>query len=131
MPTTTAPKLTKNDVEKLNQKERELMRIVLEAFEEYRKREQHYYLLEGMSTYHISGHATEQLNTMYMFWPKNLIKQQFGTTIYELDGTSIRKLNSAIRDTLGKLADKGFLEKIGNEHERRWRPAKSLKGVTL
>lgn len=128
-----AKQLTKDDLQFKSDAQRELMRVILAKFREYLDREQHYYGLMGMSTSHITLKAIEDFTTLRAFWPPELVVAgRYGSgTIYQLEDHTITKVQSSIRKELDKLAEQSYLEKIGNEHERRWRPIKALKGVTL
>lgn len=132
MPTaTTAAPSSAADLKFSNEKQREVMRLVLLHFEEFRKRGAHQFLLNGMSTTHVMKDAVESTVCLQAFWPKHLVTQRYGTTIYQIEDGVFSKVNSGVRDVLDQLAKKGYLEKVGNEDERRWRPIKTLAGVTL
>lgn len=131
MPTKTA--LTKSDLRFSTDRQRELMRVILAEFAEFEKRGQPYYGLEGMSTAHVTVEALlGDFKTLQAFWPKALVHHEAdGSMGYEMREDTLRKAWNALRSTLEQLEEKGYLEKIGNENERRWRPDKSLRGVTL
>lgn len=113
-------------------RQRELMRIILEAFAEYRRREQHFYKLQGMSTSHIVVHAIQDFATLRAFWPKDLVSTSgTGGQLYALEEDTLYKVQNAVRDSVKQLMERGYMEKLGNEDERRWRPVKMLDGVTL
>ena len=116
-----------------NEKQREVMRLVLKHFKEFREREQHHFLLNGMATTHVMKDAVESDVALKAFWPRHLVEHRplEGRTTYLIEEGVFSKVNSGVRDVLDQLAKKGYLDKIGNEHERRWRPVKSLIGVTL
>lgn len=94
-----------------------LFQQLAEDMETYRKREQAQYLLNGMSTSHIVLHALKRPETLLEFWNAfSAIK------VNSFDvARGIEKTQDAIRDTLHQLEGLGLVEKMGNEHERRWR----------
>lgn len=113
-------------------RQRELMRVVLDRFAEFDKRNQTYYGLEGMSTSHLTLKAIGDFDTLHAFWPsENITIDPRMGNLYYLGDDTLTKVQSSIRTEVEKLATQGLLERLGNEHERRWRPAKYLKGVTL
>lgn len=115
-----------------NDKQRELMRVILKDFLEYTKRDAHYYLGNGMSTSHIVVHALLQdFTTLAVFWPPELVHPRIGGVTYELADDVMRRAQNDVRKTLDELTKLGYIEKIGNTDERRWRPVRSLKGATL
>jgi hypothetical protein len=125
MPTTVPQDVFKTE------RQRELMRVVREDFRTYRKREAHQYLLNGMSTSHIVLHAIRDYTTLRAFWPKHLVRDQGGQSIYELQPDTLGKVQDAVRDTLRQLHEMGLLEKLGNENERRWRvPRRELEALS-
>lgn len=124
---TTKVKLTKESLTYSSAKQRELMRVIFEAYEQFASRKQHYYPLMGMSTSHISQHAVQDFTTLHAFWPPELVEStlRYGN-VYRLEPDTLSKVQTAVRAELDKLATKGYIEKVGNEHERRWRPVKDL-----
>jgi hypothetical protein len=106
------------------ERQRELMRVINECFDEFAKRNQTYYALDGMTTAHITLHAIQDFTTLKAFWPKELVDNQYGRTTYLLNDDTMSKVQSSVRDSLNQLFDKAHIERIGNEHERRWRPVK-------
>lgn len=126
-------KLTKEDLKFDNPHHAELMRVVLAKFKEYDDRKQYYYELVGMSTSHITLKAIDDLTTLHTFWPDDEVEYDRNRrgNIYLLGPKTLTKVQTAVRVALEKLEKLSFMEKVGNEHERRWRPAKGLKGVTL
>lgn len=125
--------MDREDLKFKTERQKELMRVVLHCFADFLKREQPYYGLEGMSTSHVTVHAVQDFKTLRAFWPPELVEEtgfRHGT-IYHMDGDTLRKVQSGVRADLDKLQKAGYIEKIGNENERRWRPVKGLKGVTL
>ena len=138
MPSSTvAAHLTVADLRFSSEKQREVMRLVLEHFAEFKEREQHHYLLNGMATTHVMKDAVESDVCLKAFWPKHLVTHErvpgtYGTrTIYGIEPGVFSKVNSGVRNVLDQLANKGYLLKVGNEDERRWLPPKSLIGETL
>lgn len=135
MPTATAAvPSSAADLHFSNEKQREVMRLVLKHFKEFREREQHHFLLNGMATTHVMKDAIESDVCLKAFWPKHLVETdpyRPGRTTYLIEEGVFSKVNSGVRDVLDQLAKKGYLEKVGNVHERRWLPVKSLIGVTL
>lgn len=123
----TRVKLTKEDLSFTNDAQRELMRVIFERYDEFAKRKQHYYALMGMSTHHILVKAMADFTTLYAFWPRHMVESslRYGN-IYRMEPETLGEVQSSIRAELDKLAVKGYLEKVGNEHERRWRPVKDL-----
>ena len=120
-------------LEKLSGSQREIMRVILNAFKDFEDRKQHHYILNGMSTSHITVHAVlKDLAAIHIFWPKNqIVDHPGGGHTYQLSDDVGSKVQSTIRSDLDKLANKGLLDKVGNEDERRWKPVKALRGVTL
>lgn len=114
-------------------RQRELMRVVLDRFAEFEKRQQHFYALEGMSTSHLTLKAIGDTKTLYAFWPPEHRKysRDIGGQVFLMEDDTLTRVQSEIRKDIDKLSAMGYIEKVGNEHERRWRPAKHLKGVTL
>lgn len=107
------------------ERQRELMRVIIECFDKFKKREQHHYVLDGMSTAHVTVHAIQDFTTLKAFWPNNLVVHSLlHGTVYQLEEGTMAKVQSAVRDVLVQLWDKGWIERLGNEHERRWRPTK-------
>lgn len=107
------------------ERQRELMRVIIECFDKFKQREQHYYVLDGMSTAHVTVHAIQDFTTLKAFWPTNLVvRSLLHGTVYQLEEGTMAKVQSAVRDVLVQLCDKGWIERLGNEHERRWRPTK-------
>lgn len=137
MPTATAAPKSAADLHFSNEKQREVMKLILEHFAEFRRREAHHYLLNGMSTTHIMKDAIESDVCLKAFWPKHLVVHAYSRgnpgpgTIYQIEPGVFSKVNSGVRDVCDQLAKKGYLEKVGNVDERRWMPVKSLIGVTL
>lgn len=124
--------MNREDLTFKTKRQEELMRVVLHCFADFVKREQPYYGLEGMSTSHITVHAIQDFKTLRAFWPVELVEEsRYSGTIYHLDDDTMRKVQTNVRTDLDKLQKAGYIEKIGNENERRWRPVKGLKGVTL
>jgi hypothetical protein len=76
----------------------------------------------------------DDIALMRDFWPTEMVDDSrrggYGT-IYMMDEKTMTKVQTNIRTTLDKLATLGYLEKIGNDDERRWKPIKALRGVTL
>jgi hypothetical protein len=130
---TNLPKVTKTDLSFNTSRQKELMRVILAEFAEFDKRKQEYYWLEGMSTAHVAVQALlGDFTTLAVFWPKGLVnKEADGGVIYSLQEDTMNKAWSAVRSCLEQLEGKHYIERLGNEHERRWRPNKSLRGVTL
>ena len=106
------------------ERQKELMRVINECFGEFAKRQQHYYGLDGMSTHHVTLHAIQDFTTLRAFWPSDLVERntRTGQTVYLLEEKTMSKVQSAVRDALVQLQEKGWVERLGNEHERRWRP---------
>ena len=130
-------KMKFEDLKLNNPREQRLMELILNCFAKYRKREQHTYLGAGMSTSHIVCHVIEDDNVqggtdalLSVFWPEDLIARRMGGVTYLLEPGVMTKLQSNVRTTLNKLHERGYLEKIGNTDERRWRPVGKLKDVT-
>lgn len=108
------------------------MRVVLDRFAEFDKRGQAYYGLEGMSTSHLTLKAIGDLKTLHAFWPGDQVSYDLKHgNLYMLADDTLTKVQSNVRTEIEKLEKRGYIERLGNEHERRWRPAKTLKGVTL
>lgn len=113
-------------------RQKQLMRVVLSKFANFQQRGQTYYGLEGMSTSHLTLKVIEDLGALHAFWPA--ADQQYDPNhgnLYRLGDGTMRKVQSTVLAEIKKLVDKGYLEEKGNEHERRYRPVKELKGVTL
>jgi hypothetical protein len=104
------------------ERQSELNRVILECFDEFDRRGQSYYGLDGMTTAHITVHAIQDFTTLKAFWPKDLVQHRLGQTVYCLEDDTMSKVQSAVRSSLEQLVEKGWVERIGNEHERRWRP---------
>lgn len=125
-------KLTAEDLSFDNERQRLIMQVLLSKFADFRKREQHFYLLEGMSTSHLTLKAIENRNTLHAFWPTEHQRYSFQHgNIYMLEEDTIVNVQKEISKEINKLVKKGYIEKLGNENERRWRPVKDLTGVTL
>lgn len=103
-------------------RQRELLRVIDECFDNFAKRNQSYYSLDGMSTAHVALHAIADFQTLQAFWPERLVDRHLGTVIYRLEDNTMSQVQSSVRDVLAQLQDKGYVEQLGNEHERRWRP---------
>jgi hypothetical protein len=131
MPTATKPAPTSAADLVLNEKQHEIMRLVLKHFAEFRKREAHHYLSNGMATTHVMKDAIEHEACLFAFWPQHLISRHGNVNSFMIEPGVFSKVNSGVRDVLDQLAKKGYLVKMGNEDERRWMPVKSLIGVTL
>lgn len=112
------------------ERQRELMRVITECFDKYYERQQHYYMLDGMSTAHVTVHAIGDFVTLQAFWPKELIRDDFRGRVYMLEDETMTKVQSAVRTTLEQLEEKGHIERMGNEHERRWRPVREARNQT-
>lgn len=104
------------------ERQRELLRVIEQCFDDFYKRNQSYYTLDGMTTAHITLHAIADFKTLQAFWPSRLVDRMYGSVIYRLEDTTMSSVQSAVRDCLSQLLDKGYIERLGNEHERRWRP---------
>ena len=114
-----------------NERQKELLRVVETCFGEFERRGQEHYRLDGMTTHHVVNHAIQDFTTLHAFWPKELIrKDRLNGVIYLLDEGTISKVQSSIRDTLDQLAEKGWINKVGNKQERRWRWDKPKPIVT-
>lgn len=105
-------------------RQRELLRIVEKKFGEFAQRNQQYYPLLGMSTHHIVNAVIADIQALRIFWPKDRIRDHgpLGGVSYMLEDDVMEKAQDAVRATLVQLAEKNYLERVGNENERRWRP---------
>jgi hypothetical protein len=126
-------KMTAQDMKFKSDRERVLMEVTLAKFADFAKREQHEYLLNGMSTSHVVVSVMKRFNDhLTKFWPAELIRHRIGYALtYQLEDDVFERVQTNIRNSLDKLAKAGYLEKVGNEDERRWKPVKALRGVTL
>lgn len=105
------------------ERQRELMRVIQECFDKFAQRNQSYYQLDGMTTAHVTVHAIADFTTLRAFWPQRLVEYRgIGGAIYHLEDGTMSDVQSAVRSTLEQLQAKGYIERLGNEHERRWRP---------
>jgi hypothetical protein len=105
-------------------RQRELLRVIRESFDRFATRGQHYYKLEGMATDSIVKHAVQDFTTLRAFWPQALRHPSWignGGETFELHEDTLEKVQNAVRETLDQLVDYGYVLKVGNEHERRWR----------
>lgn len=102
-------------------RQRVILDLLNSDYQTYKSREQHHYVLNGMSTSHIALHALKEPGVLLEFWPANRFDRN--GNIYDLART-IERTQDAIRDSLKQLVTLGYVEKMGNEHERRWRPTK-------
>lgn len=113
---------------KFNTARQEKLWAVIQAMEaEYKRRDQQYYLINGMSTSHIVCHAIAEPDAIDIFWPKEMIERVGNRTTYALGDKCIQKMQNAVRDTIKQLAGFGYIETMGNEHERRWRTSKKFR----
>lgn len=109
-----------------------VMRVLLDRFSKFEQRKQTHYLINGMSTSHLALHVIDDKETIHAFWPTEAQRHDFRNgNVYMLEDGVITKMQSSVRKEIEKLVTRGYIERMGNEHERRWRPAKHLKGVTL
>lgn len=109
------------------ERQRELVRVIDECFDNFYQRGQSYYTLDGMTTAHVTLHAIADFTTLRAFWPKRLVENSFRGTVYHLEDDTMSHVQSAVRDSLSQLWDKGYVERMGNEHERRWRPIREAQ----
>lgn len=118
------------------ERQKELWRVINDCYDEYDKRGQHQYKLNGMTTAHVTLHAIGDFTTLKVFWPAELVQTvrggyySGGSTTYLLENDTITKVQSSIRSALDQLADKGYIEKTGNLEERRWLPVRPKKPET-
>lgn len=117
------------------ERQRELQRILQESFATYDERyngPMHFYGLMGMSTDSVLRHVMEApITALTIFWPKELIQERYNTgRTFLLEDGAMAKAMSNVRSTLDQLVDRGWVEKVGNEHERRWRPTRDPKDST-
>jgi hypothetical protein len=131
MPATKKPAMKAEDLKFNTERQRLLMKQVLDDMQEYRDTDRTYYTVNGMSTHHIVNHAIRDTKVLTAFWPAKNIRKTPQSLSYELVPGVMGKCQDALRDTLKQLAKKGYIEQMGNEHERRYKPMKALKGVTL
>lgn len=126
-------KLTVSDLSFTHPRQRELMRVLLKKMADYQKRGQTHFTLNGMSTSHLTLKCIEDRDTLYSFWPAEhtQFNRELGANVYMISDDTMTKLQSTIRDDIKKLARKGYIEEMGNENERRYRPNKELIGQTL
>jgi hypothetical protein len=107
----------------LNERQEVLLNIVKQAFSDFHKRGQHFYLGGGISTSHAVVKVIADIDALQIFWPAELVKKSvFGGHSYQLAPDVMRRVQDRIRDTLKQLHDRGLLEKVGNTDERRWKP---------
>ena len=129
----TVRKLTTSDLKFTHPRQEHLMRVLRKKTAEYQKRGQTHYTLNGMSTSHLVLKCLEDADTMYSFWPTS--DQQWNNeiqqTLYRIGDGTMTKVQSKIRDEIKKLVAQGYIEEMGNENERRYRPNKDLIGQTL
>ena len=123
----SAKKATKPPVlnrKPLTERESALLRIIKSKFSDFHRRQQHFYLLQGMSTTHVGWSMFADAQSVKLFWPKDLIQEKpYGRgTTYIMQGEFGRRIQATVTDTLKTLHQKGYLEKLGNSDERRWKP---------
>lgn len=122
----TGPKPTTTQRAPLKPSEQTLLDILEAKFTQYRTRGQHYYLGGGMSTSHIVVSVMANIDNIHVFWPQELIQRhgplRGGGVTYRLETDVFKRVQDKIRRTLDELVQKGYVEKIGNTDERRWRP---------
>ena len=125
-------KLTTSDLKFTHPRQRELMRVLLKKMSDYQKRGQTHFTLNGMSTSHLTLKCIEDHETLHAFWPEEETQRdaRYGT-VYMMGDETMTKVQSKIRDEIKKLAGKGYIEEMGNENERRYRPQKELIGQTI
>jgi uncharacterized heparinase superfamily protein len=112
-------------------RQKELLRVLNDSFTAFAKRGQQYYALDGMSTHHIVVHAIQDFTTLREFWPTELVEKGYGArVVYGMQDDTLSKVQSAVRESLKQLAEKGWVEQAGNEHERRWRLVKKKDVIT-
>jgi hypothetical protein len=111
--------------------QKELLRVLEDRFDEYDRRGQTNYRLNGMSTSHITLKCMQDFTTLKVFWPPELVQYRYGQTVYGLEDDTLNKVQSSIRSTLEKLMDKGWVERVGNEDERRWRLIRDKKETKI
>lgn len=126
-------KLTVSDLSFTHPRQKELMRVLLKKMSDYQKRGQTHFTLNGMSTSHLTLKCIEDHQTMFAFWPAENTQwnHELGDNVHMIDDGTMTKLQSTIRDDIKKLVRKGYIEEMGNENERRYRPNKELIGQTL
>lgn len=107
---------------RLSDRERELLRIIKKKFGQFNQRQQHTYLLNGMSTTHVGWSMFADADAVRLFWPKELVRTRLGGTTYVMEGDFGKRIQATVTETLKKLNEKGHLEKLGNKDERRWKP---------
>lgn len=119
----TVPQPRKAALPALNDRQREVLRIVKGKFSDFNRRQQHFYLGGGMSTTHVVQAVMADQSKIYLFWPRELIERRSnGGITYRLADKCFERAQNAIRDALKELERKGYLEKLGNTDERRWKP---------
>lgn len=124
--------MTAKDLKFTRKRQRELLRVLLNKFRDFEQRKQHFYISNGMSTSHLTLKCIEDLGALHAYWPVK--DQKYDPNhghLYRMSDDTMRKVQSTILSDIKRLAKVGYIQEFGNEDERRYRPAKDLKGLTL
>jgi hypothetical protein len=107
------------------ERQKALWNLLSRDFSELRRRDAQFYLLNGMSTSHITLHVMRggDAAALAAFWTPP--KSRAASTLQKDLPKSITDAQNAIRTTLSQLASRGYVDTLGNEQERRWRPSDS------